>query len=292
VSGGTWIEFGHSYDDNPYADGQWSLDSSRDAKFYIYGYTYEYINYWDIGDGTMIYNDTGITYDDTGLDSKTTYYYQAWAYNATENIYSALYSDANETTLNTPPSEPSVPAYPINGSAYCSVYPIVKTYLGVEQTETTNLTVYVEDPDGDEVVVEFYWSDNEYIGSVTASSGTNAVLYLDGNISADKSPTVSAYQWLNHDTTYSWYVKVNDTTTNPSDPHVITSDTWSFDTSHYADINENGDVDYLDVSLLASHYRESTDPGEEGWDMNNDGISNYLDVSGLVTDYGNTYHTW
>jgi len=41
--------------------------------------------------------------------------------------------------------------------------------------------------------------------------------------------------------------------------------------------------------MYQSHYRDSTDPGEEGWDMNNDGISNYLDVSGLVSDYYNTY---
>jgi len=251
------------------------------------------VSSWSIGGGTEIYNDTGTSFDDTSLDSKTQYFYQAWAYNATENIYSTLYSSDNDTTLNTPPVKPTN-VYPTDNKPYCSVYPTYRAYIGAasDQVKTDNLTVYVEDPDGDNLDVEFYWSDGEYIGTVTVASGTNAVLYLDGNISADKSPTASAYQWLKHDTTYSWYAIANDTTVNPSDAHTNTSNSWSFNTSNYADINENGEVDFLDVSLLASNYRDTTDPGEEGWDMNNDGISNYIDVSGLVSSYGNEYHTW
>jgi len=215
--------------------------------------TYETTS-WNVGEGTtVVYNDTGTTFDDTGLDSKTQYYYQAWAYNATENIYSTLYSSDSDTTLNTPPVKPTN-VYPTDNSPYCSVYPTYKSYIGdvSNQVATDNLTVYAEDPDGDNLDVEFYWSDGEHIGTVTVASGTNAVLYLDGNISADKSPTASAYQWLKHDTTYTWYAIANDTAVNPGDSHTNTSDSWDFDTSHYSDINENGEVDYLDVSISLS----------------------------------------
>lgn len=266
----------------------WTIADSDSDTTYIERNT---ISSWSIGAGDEIYNDTGTSFDDTGLDSKTQYFYQAWAYNATENIYSTLYSSDNDTTLNTPPVKPTN-VYPTDNKPYCSVYPTDKAYIGPDQVATDNLTVYAEDPDGDDLVVEFYWSDGELIGTVSVSSGTNAVLYLDGNISADKSPTASAYQWLEHDSTYGWYAIANDTAVNTGDAHTNTSSSWSFNTSNYADINENGEVDYLDVSLLASNYRDTCDPGEEGWDMNNDGISNYIDVSGLVSSYGNDYHTW
>ena len=267
----------------------WTIADTDSDTTYIERNT---ISSWSIGAGDEIYNDTGTSFDDTGLDSKTQYFYQAWAYNATENIYSTLYSSDNDTTLNTPPVKPTN-VYPTDNKPYCSVYTTIKAYLGVQQTETTNLTVYVEDPDGDNLDVDFYWNDDEFIGTVSAvTSGTNAVLNLAGNISADKSPTASAYDWLEHDSTYGWYAIADDSTVNPGDYHTNTSSTWTFNTSNYADINENGVVDYLDVSLLASNYRDSCDPGEEGWDMNNDGISNYIDVSGLVSSYGNEYHTW
>jgi len=45
---------------------------------------------WNRGEGTLIYNGTGTGYSDTGLDANTTYYYQAWSYNATDNTYSSI----------------------------------------------------------------------------------------------------------------------------------------------------------------------------------------------------------
>lgn len=45
---------------------------------------------WNRGEGTLIYNGTGTSYSDTGLDANTAYYYQAWSYNATDNTYSSI----------------------------------------------------------------------------------------------------------------------------------------------------------------------------------------------------------
>jgi len=48
------------------------------------------ISSWNRGEGTLIYNDTSTSYSDTGLNAGTTYYYQAWSYNATDNVYSTI----------------------------------------------------------------------------------------------------------------------------------------------------------------------------------------------------------
>ncbi|MFW6141973.1 MAG: InlB B-repeat-containing protein [Candidatus Saliniplasma sp.] len=53
---------------------------------------------WSVGDGTQVYNDTGNSYTDTGLDNNTKYYYQLWAYNETEGEYSADHLEVNATT--------------------------------------------------------------------------------------------------------------------------------------------------------------------------------------------------
>jgi|GEM_PF-2743560 len=45
---------------------------------------------WNRGEGTQIYNNTGTSYSDTGLNDNTRYYYQAWSYNATNNTFSSV----------------------------------------------------------------------------------------------------------------------------------------------------------------------------------------------------------
>ena len=55
------------------------------------------------------------------------------------------------------------------------------------------------------------------------------------------------------------------------------------------DINQDGVVNYLDVSLLVNHYGDTGTPGWIPEDINQDGIVNYLDVSLLVNHYGESY---
>lgn len=49
-------------------------------------------------DGTNIYNDTGTSYDDTGLNIGSHYYYRAWSYNSTVNSFTVSYSSTNGYT--------------------------------------------------------------------------------------------------------------------------------------------------------------------------------------------------
>ncbi|RLF62135.1 MAG: hypothetical protein DRN16_02415 [Thermoplasmata archaeon] len=58
---------------------------------------------WSKGAGVLVYNDTGTSYGDTGLNAGTTYYYQAWSYNITDNAYSTSYASASNLTKPEPP---------------------------------------------------------------------------------------------------------------------------------------------------------------------------------------------
>jgi chitodextrinase len=54
-----------------------------------------------------------------------------------------------------------------------------------------------------------------------------------------------------------------------------------------ADINQDGHVDYLDLSILATNYNKSGAAiTTSRADMNNDSTVNYLDLSILATNYG------
>lgn len=65
------------------------------------GYNHTYIERnntadWSRGEGTLVYNDTANYYNDTGLASNTTYYYQLWSYTTwTYNPTVHQWSDAN-----------------------------------------------------------------------------------------------------------------------------------------------------------------------------------------------------
>ena len=45
-----------------------------------------------LGDGTEVYNSTGVSYIDGGVTAGNTYYYRAWSYNATYSLFSTIYA--------------------------------------------------------------------------------------------------------------------------------------------------------------------------------------------------------
>ena len=54
---------------------------------------------WTRGAGIEIYNDTGINYEDTGLSTGITYYYQGWSWNTSNARWSTTYSSDDATTI-------------------------------------------------------------------------------------------------------------------------------------------------------------------------------------------------
>lgn len=213
---------------------------------------------WSIGEGNLIYYSDGTNFQHIGLNSHTTYYYQIWSYNTSYSRYSELNISMERTTLNNVPQMNT----PVPNDDYASVY-------------TEYMSVYVFDEDDDKMDVQFHWKDGSLITIYeNASSDTTTSIYLPDYISGD---------WLEHNSDYDWYVSITD------GHETYISDIWTLRTSMPADINEDRTVNYLDVSLLVTHYLDSLTPGSQGWDIVEDGIVNYLDISSMVAHYLDIY---
>jgi len=143
--------------------------------------------------------------------------------------------------------------------------------VGVSLTTTLNVTAY--DSDGDDTTCGFYWANDTLIWNI---------LYRSNGYR--ETPPLS----LQYNTTYSWYAISSDgILQNISD--VFTFTTESLLMYPPWDINQDGNVNYLDISALVSNYGLSGAPGWIPEDINNDGTVNYLDVSSLVSHYGESY---
>ena len=220
---------------------------------------------WVFGAGTQISNGTVTSFMDAERSPHTKYFYQAWSWNNTDHCYSVSYAEANATTLNTLPNQPTNER-PVNNTPYTSVY---RKYLNVT----------VSDADNDQLTVYFYWGNGTAIAFTTVDSGHVASIYLPDFINPD---------WLSHYIYYRWYVIVNDSRSQ------IQSPTYRFRTSHQADVDENGVCDITDVSIEVSHYGESGFlPGEYPWDIVDTGGSggkvDVTDISRLVLFYGENF---
>lgn len=181
-----------------------------------------------------------------------------------------------ETLENLGPLDP-VLVGPANDSDYVGVYNLW-------------MNVTVEDPEDDKLEIAYFWQNGTLIDTITnVTSNTTASLRI-GCATMWPGNTTG---WLQHNTTYNWYVVVDDL--DPYGEKIPetgnkTSPTWSFHTSMAADINEDRDVDYLDASRLVSAYGETSTPhGRKQADINNDGTIGVGDVSALLVDYGKSF---
>ena len=214
------------------------------------------------GDGTIIYNSTGSSYNNGGLQPNQHWYYVAYSWNNTDSVYSASYGHANYTTVDDQAPASFTFEAPTDNHPYKSVY-----------NEYLRLTV--SDPEADTMNITFHWGNGTVIHWTTISNGSQASLSL---------PTYMTPGWLEHDTTYTWYVSANDSWKTG------TSSTYSFHTSQPWDVNEDGIVDYLDASGLVSAYGNTCTPGQIGADIDNSGVVDYLDASSLVSHYEVQYY--
>ena len=219
---------------------------------------------WSRGDGAVLYNGTGTSTEQTGLGPHTIRYYQAWSYNASDNIYSNP-AYANATTSNNAPGQPT-DIIPANRTNYTSVY-------------HRHLNVTVSDPDNDTLDVYFYWGDGT---PIAFNSGVQS-----GKTADIDTADYVLRGFLNHQNqtpTYYWYVNITDGF------NTTTSAIFQFNTSVKYDLDENHYVNYLDASLFVSEYgKASVPPGLRRSDINEDGNVNYLDASGFVGNYGRSY---
>ena len=134
---------------------------------------------WERGEGVLIYNETGISYQDSGLAQNTQYYYQAWGWNQTNNAYSTTFAAVDNITFVNQPPVFSV-SNPSNGSANTSFNVI--------------WSIPITDPEGD----VFSWTIQCSNGQVTSGTGAS---------NGTKSLSLSG---LSNVTTYTVWVNATD----------------------------------------------------------------------------------
>jgi len=155
---------------------------------------------WDVGNHTLLYNDSAEHYEHTGLDQDEDYFYKAWSWNSTQGVWSEGTTD-DATTLTNYPSTVTSP-YPANQSIDVIINP------------TLNITV--NDADGDTMDVTF------------ASNYSNSVDWV--NYQTNSTVGNGSYSWVftganTGTTTYYWKVYCSDGTTNVSETYHFTTAT-------------------------------------------------------------------
>jgi hypothetical protein len=177
--------FAATKDDRTSIDLAWSLPTYADNT-YIYRKVGSYpTNRSDAG-ATLIYSGTGTTYDDSGLDMNTTYYYRAWSYDNSRDAYSDTYSEDNaKTDANTLPS--------------ITVHPD-----GTDTDVTTILggLVNYSDADGDQISITIYaganWSARHTLATITDYDGEQ--IFTSPQMPYDST----IHMWINTTDGYGW----------------------------------------------------------------------------------------
>jgi hypothetical protein len=118
------------------------------------------VSSWSRGKGTLIYNDTGVSYQDIGLFQSSHYYYQAWSWNQTDNTFSTTFASDDITFGNQPPIF-DLPN-PVNGST----------------NDPLSLTwnIAINDPEGDAFSWTIQCSNGQSTSGTGASNGTKSLV--------------------------------------------------------------------------------------------------------------------
>jgi len=98
------------------------------------------VSTWNRGEGIMVYNGTKNTIIDQSLNPGTTYYYQIWGYNTTDQIHSLNSTYANATTMNNHPVFCSQPN-PTNNAINCSLNITWSINLSDADNDSFNWTI-------------------------------------------------------------------------------------------------------------------------------------------------------
>jgi len=137
---------------------------------------------WSRGRGIEIYKDKGTSYQHMGLDDGIQYFYQAWSYNETDNTYSILYANANDTTANN--------KIPLQSNED-------PLQIGTDiDNGQSSLSVNIVDPEGDMMD----WN----IKASTGDSNSSSSPVRNGTINCDLTTPLS------YDANIIWYVNITD----------------------------------------------------------------------------------
>ena len=116
-----------------------------------------------VTDGTIIYNNTGSAYNNSGLFPGTTYYYRAWSFTTWSTLqqWSDSYSSASTTTTaDVSPMFSNRTVYPTSGSAELTTFQFNVSIKDTDDAIMSQVRIHV-------------WSGTSYNESMTWISGTN-----------------------------------------------------------------------------------------------------------------------
>ncbi len=143
---------------------------------------------------------------------------------------------------------------------------------GFSVQPATNLTLKIANQVGTAVLISWTGSDNRVIGGYNVyRDGVKIATVTSGNSYTDTS--------LKANTSYSYYVQAYDPFGNIASPTASQAITTYFP----ADINEDGHVNLIDLSILASKWGSTSNIGRA--DINGDGTVNLIDLSMLASEY-------
>ena len=215
--------------------------------------------------GTIIYNGTNLTYNDTVLKSATTYYYGVWGWNETEEEYSI----GNTTTMNTTDA-------PAGATTVDFQFPVNES---TEVTRTpANISIHAT---GNDLNITFTWRNitlypdvwQELKNWTEVNTGVFNVLDLATNWSTQ-------FIWGN--TEYQWWVNITNASsgwTNASYNYTTKSTVASSKNARY-DVNNDEANDVFDLSAdWANRDSEATYDGI--YDVNNDSSIDVFDLSAI-----------
>jgi hypothetical protein len=138
------------------------------------------VSSWEMGEGILIYNDTGVSFIDLRL-SENIYYYQAWSWNQTNHIFSDNFATTfNTTDINLPPI--FTLATPYNGSLNNPIF--------------LDWNVLIKDPQGDSFTWTIQCNNGQQNNATDANNGTKTLTLTN----------------LEYSTTYTIWVNATDPT--------------------------------------------------------------------------------
>ena len=212
--------------------------------------------------GTVVYNGTNVSFNDTGLLKGTTYYYTIWGYNITNNNYSIFNESAAATTngdvvLASP--------YPANTSTE-NTRPPVNISINITGGTNVNLSIYFYNmtpvPASRTWIKLYNWS------------GVTIGRYAVTNLSTLNGTT--QFSWGN--TRYNWSVNATDGTSWLNYSYYYTTISSASGSNARYDVNNNGVINSIDLSFDWAHRTSSYD--YDGlYDVNENNVVNAIDLS-------------
>jgi len=141
------------------------------------------IENWEKGNGTELYNNTGTSFVNDNLSSNTQYYYRAWSWDSTDNIWSENSALTSNSTANILPV----------------VYDETPATGSINQEINPTLYISVSDDENDLMNVSFY----------TNSSGKWSLIGYNEN-SSDGTYYQTDSNFNSYETKYWWSVNCTD----------------------------------------------------------------------------------